>query len=107
MIFYIYFKLYSIPDWHSRAGTLQANPELRKHIKALGKNLQFLFVIETILIWLSLLLNLFFKHIFARNCYSKLVAKNICIGLLFTVFIFLLWIYTTVPIMMICDYPYC
>jgi hypothetical protein len=35
----IKFKLYSVPDWTSRSGTLQLHPELRKPIKS---SIQFL-----------------------------------------------------------------
>jgi len=102
----IKFKLSSVPDWTSRSGTLQVHPELREPIKSSIQFLWFLLAIETVIIWLSILLNLFLKRISQGNWYSRSLLNNTLTGLLFTFFILCLYIYT-LPIMMICDYPYC
>lgn len=106
LIVYSKFRLDLVPDWRSRSGTLQAQPELRQHIKSIAKSLHFLLAIEAAIIWLSVLLNKFIQPISQRNWYSRLLLNDAWIGLLFTVFILCLYIYT-VPIMLICDYPYC
>lgn len=106
---YLTFKLSLVPDWTSRYGILQRNHELRIHIKSTNQFLQILLATETLITWLFILLNLFLKHIYQGNWSSSLILNNICyvcFGLLFTVVIFRLFIYTC-PIMMICDYPYC
>ncbi len=106
LVFYITFKLFSVPDWYSRSSILQVNHELRKAIKSSTQFLQFLLTIETVIIWLSILLNLFIKPVPQANWSSRLLLHNAWIGLLSTIFILFLYL-CTMPIMSICDYPYC